>query len=245
MIGPILGGMARLKFDASVNIVCDGNSLTAGVGGYPWPNGLKTRTGFTTCTITGLGVSGQTTRQMNGLDGQPSSDVDGAFVAGKTNVLVAWEGTNSICNVNRTAAQAAQDMADYIAARQAYVAANRPGERPWIVLIGTCLPRQTALGQAQTTAQNADPLLGLDAYNALLRANYRSMGAKGLFDVRQAGSPFNIADYNYATFEALATSSGLWSTTDAANDHIHLRGAGYDVLIDQFIAPALKRLPAR
>lgn len=231
MMGPILGGRPpTLKFDANVNIVCDGNSLTAGVGGYPWPNGLKIRTGFTAPSYVNVGVSGQTTQQMNGV-GADVTDVNGAWVAGKTNVLVAWEGTNSICNVGRTAAQAAQDMADYIAARKAV--------HPWIVLIGTCLPRQTNNGQAATTSQNAV----LDAYNALLRANYRAYGAKGLFDVRQAGSPFNVADYQMATFET-AAAGGLWAAGETGN-HIHLSSAGYDALVDQIIIPAIKRLPTR
>jgi len=226
-MGPILGGSPRIRFGANVNIACDGNSLTAGVGGYPWPNSLKAKTAFTGCTVSNFASAGHTTQQM--ISG--AGEVDAAWVDGKTNVLVAWEGTNSICNVGRTAAQAAQDMADYIAGRLAL--------HPWIILLGTCLPRQTNAGQAATTAQNAV----IEAYNALLRANYRAYGAKGMFDVRAAGSPFNLADYQMATFES-AYSSALWADSETGN-HIHLSSAGYHVLDDSFIEPALKRLPAR
>lgn len=231
MMGPILSGaLPRMKFDADTNIICDGNSLTAGVGGFAWPNGLKTREGFTTCTIAQFAVSGQTTLQMS----SNAADIDGAWKDGKRNVLVVWEGTNSICNANpfRSAALAAGDMQAYIAARLAL--------HPWIVLVGTCLPRQTAMGQTQTTDQNTI----LDAYNALVRANYRAWGAKGLFDVRQAGSAFNVSDYQMASFETMADSTGYWASGET-NNHIHLSSPGYHHLIDNFIVPALKRLPAR
>jgi lysophospholipase L1-like esterase len=231
MLGPILGGISRIKIGANLNLVCDGNSLTAGAGdstAYPWPSGLQEQyPEFATSTIRNVAVSGHTTQQMM------SHGADAYWVDGKVNVLVAWEGTNSICNAGRAAAQAIQDMSDYVAARRA----AHPG---WIILGGTVLPRQTDLGQAQTTSQNAV----IDAYNDLLRAQCRSMGMKALFDVRRSGSNFNLPDYNNATFEAALSAYGLLASNEVGN-HIHLSGAGYAYLMSNFIVPALKRLPAR
>ena len=226
-MGPIMGGTARLKYSAATaNIVFDGNSLTAGVGGGPYPGYVTSMAPLNgVVTTTNCGINGQTTSAMMG-----ATDVDGAWVAGKTNVLVAWEGTNSIAGGGRTAAQAAQDMADYITARQAV--------HPWRVLLLTCLPRQDGAGQAQTTALNAS----LDAYNTILRNTYRAMGARMLVDIRAASSQFNLADYQMATFET-AAAGGLWAAGETGN-HIHLSNAGY-FQVAQKVADALKRLPAR
>lgn len=254
MIGPIFGGASGLRFNSGLNIVFDGNSLVAGQGGAQnMPRVLAKTFPVATATniavdatslgtgwwessrgvrVRNLGINGQTWRQMNGLDGSSAADVDAVWVADKVNVLIAWEGTNAICNLGRTAAQAAQDAADYIAARQA--------THPWVVLIGTCLPRQRAT-QVDTDAKNSI----LDAYNALLRANYPAMGAKGLFDVRQAGSRFNLADYQAATFEAAAAEAGtLWASGESG-EHVHLNSTGYIYVVDNCVIPALRRLPAR
>jgi lysophospholipase L1-like esterase len=226
-MGPILAsGAPRIKIGASLNLVCDGNSLTAGTGGYPWPSGLREQyPEFYPMTFRNIAQPGHTTLQL------AQHGADSFWVDGMTNVLVVWEGTNSIA-VNRTAVQAAQDMADYIAARLA--------AHPWRIVVGTCLPRQTAAGQTETTALNA----ALDTYNGLLRANYRAWGAKALFDVRSAGSAFNPVDYSMSSFEALAANTGYW-TAGETNNHIHLSSAGYTHLIPNFIIPAIKRLPAR
>lgn len=121
-------------------------------------------------------------------------------------------------------------MTDYIKARQAV--------HPWKVVLLTCLPRQTSAGQQQTTDLNA----ALDAYNVILRNTYRAMGARMLVDIRAANSPFNLADYQMATFEA-AYAGGLWNAGETGN-HVHLNGTGY-FQVAQMVAAALKRLPAR
>lgn len=229
MIGPIMGGVTRLKYSASsVNVVFDGNSLTAGVGGGPYTSYVASMAPLNgVVTVTNCGINGQTTAAM-----MSASDVDGAWAAGKTNILVAWEGTNSIAGGGSTAQQAATDMASYIAARQ--------GAHPWTVLLLTCLPRQSGAGQQQTTDLNA----ALDAYNAILRSTYRTMGARMLVDIRASGSPFNLADYQMATFEAAASAANtLWAAGETGQ-HIHLSNAGY-FQVAQMVADALKRLPAR
>jgi hypothetical protein len=277
--GPILGGAARLKFDSSLNIVFDGNSLFNGQGGQDVPRiavktypisaathpvtesydspvtasgtNWQTRTSDRGVPVRKTAISGQTWRQMNGIgsSGETAADVDGAFVSGKTNVLIAWEGTNSMWPSlgNRTAAQAVQDATDYIAARQAAVAASYPGQK-WIVLIGTCLPRESPTSEAATDSFNRN---SVEPYNTTLRNTYRSMGARGLFDVQQAGSAFKLPDYSYASFEASAANTGYWAATtaeggqDSVNGRTHLSTNGYAYLVTNIIMPALMRLPRR
>jgi hypothetical protein len=166
---------------------------------------------------------------MNGLDSGLTSDVDGAFVAGLINVLMAWEGTNSIY-YGRTYLQAAQDAADYIAARKA--------AHPWSkTIIGTCLPRMDSTSD-QTVVDNMNA--AIDQYNAYLRTNYKAMGFDALFDVRQSGSPFNLSDYLIATFQAsAAAANSIWSNETT---HVHPSNYGNDYIVRQCMMPTLLAL---
>lgn len=261
-------GNPHVLFNSALNIVVDGNSLVYGQGGAQNIPRVMAKTApisaathpitqvYDATALAGSptnkwksdkgivvynsGVSGETWRQMNGLDGgNGAADVDAAFVAGAANVLILWEGTNSITLGGRTPAQAIQDATDYITARQA-AASSKGGH--WVVMIGTCLPRQISSSEANTIALNGN----LDSYNASLRSQYSSMGAKGVFDVRQSGSPFNLPDYTYASFSAaLNGAAGYWTTTDPTNSLTHLASNGYQYVVDNVIMPALLRLPRR
>lgn len=226
MMPPALIGTPRLRFSpATVNVVCDGNSLTQGVGNpsAPYPSMLASMAPLNgLIQVTNLGVSGNTIGQMIS-----AARPDPYWVAGKTNVLPVWAGTNEIYG-GSTAAQAVQDMKTYIAARKAL--------HPWIVVLLTCLPRQQGTEAASITL-NAT----LNTYNATLRASYRDMGASVLVDVQQPGSPFAFSDYTDATFAA-AFATGLWAPSESP--HVHLSGYGY-FKIAQMVAAALKRLPTR
>jgi hypothetical protein len=248
--------VGSLVFDSTLNVVCDGNSHIAGVGGaqniprllaktapisvatHLTPDATSLGTGIWQSDkgvkVTNLGVSGQTWRKMNGLDTGSAADVDGAWVDGKVNVLLAWEGTNSITLGLRTPAQTIQDASDYIAARRAL----HPG---WKIVIGTVAPRQLSSSQTDTDALNAN----IDAYNVLLRAQYRSMGADALFDVRQAGSEFNFSDYLNATFEAAAAdaSTTLWASGETGA-HTHFSSNGNAYIVNTFAMPAIQSLSA-
>lgn len=225
-MGPLMGGFPRMVFDSNISIVTDGNSLTAGIGGTSWATQIKPLAPLNNLgTVTNVSVNGQTTDNMINT----ASDVDGAWAAGKKNILIVWEGTNQICNLSQTGLSAAQKLQTYIAARRAAHTWDR-------VVIVTCLPRQTSNGAQATLDQN----VWLDDYNAYLRANWRAMGADALVDVRAPGSPFNIANYAMQTFEDLAASSGLWAASETGN-HIHLNDAGY-LVIATMIAAALHRL---
>jgi hypothetical protein len=262
---PALMSVARVPFNTNTNIVLDGNSMMAFVGGaynLTWLLAVTSPVATTTPAIgfsgnggatpvagsgsparkwtsdkgillTNLGISGQTWRKMDGLDGYSSADVDGAFVAGSYNILWPWEGTNSIAAGGRTGMQAVSDATTYNA--------NRRAAHPWNKIVGgTVPPRMDSISdQTLVTSINQQ----IDIYNAYLLANYKSMGFDAVFDVRQAGSPFNLPDYQIATFNANAalSTSPYWAS-DANGLHIHLSNIGNDYVIRQCVAPTLRRL---
>jgi hypothetical protein len=84
---------------SSLNIVCDGNSITIaeGYGGLPWPTVLKQLPDFSdpSCVLTNLAVGGQTTGDMLA---DASTQVDTLFNPAKYNVLIAMEMLNDIRN---------------------------------------------------------------------------------------------------------------------------------------------------
>lgn len=218
MMGPILGGIARFKFDpATVAITFDGNSLVD-----PIYSDLATQLQALAplsgnFTIVNKGLSGQTVANMTSSAG----DVDAAWVAGKTNVLLLWEITNSIFVEGKTGLQACADMSSYIAARKAV--------HPWIVVLMTCIPRGDFLGN---TWNVTDGEVQLQAANTYLRNNYKTMGARALVEMRQG--PFNFTDSgNGANFPA-----ALWT------DRTHPNSTG-KAYCAQYIAQTLRRLPAR
>ena len=213
-----------LKPSATVKVVFDGNSLVQGVGATstPLPAAFASLVPGV-ASVSNLGGSGRTWRQMNGLDGGSSAAVDAAFDPAKKNVLFAWETTNSVFNAGRSAAQTIQDATDYIAARRA----AHPG---WRIVLLTSIPRQPGLAGNQAMA----------SVDAAFLANYRAMGADAVVNVRRQGSYFNFADYTDATFAN--DPNGYWS--EAAGGRVHLRDPAYQ-LIAGWCSEAFKRLRAR
>jgi hypothetical protein len=261
-------GVPHVKFDSTLNIVMDGNSIVAGVNAGPdptrllaqtWPIATQTLTIAQATSATALandpylsrtckwrsnkgvilyecGISGQTWRKMNGLDSGLTTDVDGGYVAGAFNILKAWEGTNAMY-YGRTWQQAVQDAADYIAARKSI--------HPWNkTVIGTCLPRMDLVNgqidQNWIDSMNA----AIDAYNAYVLAHYRDMGFDAVFDVRQAGSPFNLPNYLAQTFQdSAAATNSIWSND--ASGHVHPSNYGNDYIVRQCMMPVIRRLTRR
>ena len=213
-----------LKASATVKVVFDGNSLVQGVGATstPLPTAFSSLVPGV-ASVTNLGGSGRTWRQMNGLDSGSAAAVDAAFDTSKTNVLFAWETTNTVFNTGRSAAQTIQDATDYIAARRL----AHPG---WRIVLLTSIPRQPGLIPNQTMATVDAAFLG----------NYRAIGADAVVNVRRPGSYFNFADYSDATFAN--DPSGYWS--EAAGGRVHLRDSAYQ-LIAGWCREAFKRLRAR
>lgn len=206
---------------SNTNIVFDGNSLVFGQGALV--SNMPTRVMATApfvgsgAAMANVGISGQSWRMMNGLDTGSVSDVDGAWVSGKFNILVAWEATNSIAYYGRTVSECVQDCVDYIAARKAV--------HPWRVVLLTTIPRNNALDSS------------LRAWDALAKANYRAWGADVLIDVRR--ELLNFSGENDASF---SSTQPLWS--EGAAPWVHLTDAGYQ-MVANWVAEGLRRVPGR
>lgn len=222
-MGPIMGGVPRMKFDASkVAITFDGNSHVSIIGSGSFF--LNTPADMGSVPIANTGIGGRNWAMMNGLEGGSSGPVDASYVPGKVNILIAWEGTNTLRFLERTPAQAWGECLAYCNARQAYVAANRPGQRPWVIVLGTCLPLGQSAGDAKQQV--------IYDYNTLMVNGYRAAGISGLFDVRAPESVF-------------AGSAGIAAMTSGAyayGDDLHSNTAGYTHVVQDSIIPALKRL---
>lgn len=212
-----IGQAQSYWIDNTVNFVFDGNSLVfrdSGAGTLMMQMARRSPVLGSRAILSNVSVDGQTTRQMNGLDGGSSADVDAAWVAGKKNVLVAWEGTNSIWTGARTGAQAAQDMWDYIVARQAVHTWDK-------IVVGTTIPRQGGLPDGATlTANNNEQI----TYDALIISNAAS---KGYLAVNNRGNPdtsFLISPPVTDAGFAGAPSSTMWF--DPSPNRIHLNDSG-------------------
>lgn len=220
--------------DATTAVHMDGNSL---VYGYRAPGpGVTIAQNLaaqsysplygTGMTVSNVAISGQTWANM--LTTRPS------FVAGKRNILIAWEGTNSI-TTGRTVSQALSDAADYCAAIHA-------DNAEWEIMTGTCIPRQG--GYSTSFASVAALNLALDDYNAQLLAGYAGLGFIACADVRAAGSPFAMGgDYTSAGFAAVNTRAGaaLWLETTSPEAAIHMTDAG-DAILSRIFAATLSRI---
>lgn len=226
-----------LRFGPNVNIVCDGNSLMYGQGAS-YVGGVRQNAivqasqlpplAGTGTLIPSVAISGQTWAQM----ASAASDVDGAWVDGKTNVLLLWETTNAICSQysNQTPAQCLNAIRNYVTARRA--------ARPWIIACLTTIPREYGFAvndQATRDAKNADML----TVDAALKANPGSYGLDRVIDARRAGSPFAFSSFTGADFDA---AGNIWQ--EAAGQRVHLNDAGY-AIVAAMIATDLRRLPRR
>ena len=213
-IGTLVSGPYPKWTSGSINMVFDGNSITRGRGtssiGYNISASVSKRppyigtgqTSLTNGTTNNFGLDGQTWRMMDGLDAGSSADVDAAWAAGKTNVLVASEGTNTLflgitssANISAIVTQAIGDATNYIANRQ--IAHN------WNVrIICTQIPRNQPPNGGGTVA---DMNSGIDQYNSYIRSNYLAMGYTHLCDFRVSGSPYNFNSYSSSDFNAVAS----------------------------------------
>lgn len=246
MIGPILSGAAYVKFSANMVIAFHGNSLIYGQSGATVPTGampyqvqrLAPVNNFVTCQ--NFGVNGQAWPSM--FTAGTGASIDSLYDPSKTNILVSWEGHNDMIGLGKTSAQAIADATTYTSQRLAV----NPG---WKIIHMTLLPTYyQSWSDATAAAKNAL----FEEYNALLRAQWRSMGAKALIDVRATGSIFNLPDYNRTTFAALQSSGqSVWSPNDqeggggtGQNQFVHLSDTGYSV-VAQMVANVLRRVPRR
>lgn len=199
-----------IKPGSGVKVTFDGNSLVSGVGAssFPLPTAFSALAGAT--AISNLGISGQAWNDLV----NNATDVDAAWDASKTNVLFAWETTNSVFNNGSTVQQVITLATNYAAARRA----AHPDIR--IVMI-TSLPRETGVtvtDQANRTERNQ----ANDAVDAYFRQNFRAAGYDAIVDIRRPGSPFILPDYTSASF---AVENGMWA--EGAGTRVHLNDTGY------------------
>ncbi len=227
-------GRPVVKYDSTVKVVVDGNSLVVQMSSDSGGGALaKIPPCSNVVPVTFIGINGQTYRSMNGLDGGSTADVDGAFDAAKTNILFVLEGSNSITPTAGTGLTAWQACKDYCQARLT-------AHPAWKIILMTTTPH---LDGAYSTSQRNAVNANIDQHNALIRNNFRDAGAVSFTDIRYAGGPCDYPDYEVATFEmSNATSLGvLWSTTDNPGQHLHLSTFGGRLNM-QLMALALKRL---
>lgn len=237
MIGPILGGVSRLKItNATARIACEGNSLTIG-DGVPFGSGQDYVTvlqGLSAVnnqfTIRNDGSSGQTTAQM--ITTAQGTFYDNIYTAGKANIVILWEGTNSIGRAapygGLTGVQAAAEM-------QTLVSTILSHHSDYIIIILTALP------QMNSTYGTGVVMQYLDDYNALVKANYKSWGAKAVCDVRQVGYPWaalNATNYSTPAFEDVAGAGPYWKAGETT--HLHLNNLGYAKIAEMVNATLLK-----
>lgn len=225
MMGPVLGGFAKQKYPAgNTNFMFDGNSLVYGFGstaGKTLPQQLQALPPANGTLVRNFGANGINITTMRS---KAATSVDKIYSADKTNILFAWEATNTAWgSASLTGAQIGEQMAAYCAERLAVFPALK-------IILLTTIPRFSTDGSYGTNlaAGNAT----LIAYNDYIKANYRAMGAKMVVDVRASG----VFEYTGPAMSAAMAPYVM--------DLIHCNDAGYG-LVAQMCAAALLRLPAR
>lgn len=162
----------RLKLGQDVHIHIDANSLFA-----RWiAPGLETVGNFgklvssSGATTSNSAIPGQTWDDMR----LAASDVDSAYVSGKTNVLVTGETTNQVYNAGSSVEQTIQKAQQYITARKL-------AHPDWIILLVGTIPRADLATPELNRAAN-QKLIEVDAYH---KANMLDVGIHGFVDIRR------------------------------------------------------------
>lgn len=159
-----------------LNIVCDGNSITAGYSSgttnsnSSYPSQMKlflTKLGIT-ATVTNIGVGGQTTLNMI-LD---SASIDTLIVPGAQNILIASEGANDFFFNNSTVQATYDRFISYCLNRMS---------AGWYVIVFSNLNRINA----PTWGTSADLEVKVSAFNSMLEANYKNFCSRYV-DIRRA-----------------------------------------------------------
>ncbi len=229
-MGPIMNGAPVLKYTASsAVIVFHGNSLVYGLS-YATdtvPALVQVAAPINnTSTCVNRGVNGIQTPAMIT---NASTQVDALYSGAKDNIVVFWEGRNSIYNGGKTPSQAWADVVTYCADRLA----AHPG---WKIVLMTLIPQRVA---GDSDASCAVVQAKFDEFNALMRAGWRAAGAKACCDVVQEGSPFRgvttLAHFN---------AGGLYNTTADPGYFVHLTNTGNAVIASQ-VSQTLRRLTRR
>lgn len=126
------------------NIVCDGNSITA--GGYPPSLLNNTFIQEKNCTVKNFAVSGQHTEQMQD---DAVDEIDSQISVTRLNILIAWEITNDIF-FGRTAQEAYDRFKQYCLDRKA---------AGWRILTLSCLDREQGSAGGLTPTEYSEELI--------------------------------------------------------------------------------------
>lgn len=207
------------------NIVFDGNSLIAGTGASTQyvANKVMADPIFNGMTVKSYGIVGQTWESMQ----SNITDVNASYVAGRRNILIVWEHTNTIVALNKTADQSLADMQAYIDAVKAV--------NDWEVYALTTLPRRQKHSSKTIAESNA---ILIDVNNKM-KANWKSLGLDGVIDIRDKNSPFYLSSFENAQWLALDPYINASERMSGNGDYIHLNAAGYD-LIAKYVVQKLR-----
>ncbi len=218
---------------SAMNIMAHGNSLTQGVGAGASSNAKRwtdVAQGILGIGVSNQGVGGQS---IQGMKTTATSVIDPNLVAGKLNVLVAWEFTNEVSGNGRDAVAAHNQWASYCNARRA--AATAAGKKLYIITVGL-IPA----GAGATPTITNERMAAMIAADGLLRKNYRTYSDQfvDLAAFEPWKSLYAGGDWSTSAFDA---ASVYHRSDGTADDRVHLGDAGY-ALVGQIIAQAIKRV---
>jgi lysophospholipase L1-like esterase len=208
--------MAKPKaiLGAQSNLVYDGHSAMSGQGGGGQSISTFIAQKPTTAggTWTNVAIPGQGWKDM--IDNP--TDVDAAWQAGKTNVLILWEHVNTLYFNGYTVAQTLAAVKQYIAARRAL--------NPWLVVLIDSYPQQGASGTYYTLAGIRVALAEIDA---AIGANPAFYGIDAMVHIRQKGSFCDLPDFSDASFLAMGD---VW--VEQLGNFLHFNANGYSKTAD-------------
>ena len=205
---------------ATHNVVWDGNSLVG-----PIVAQLSNGSLLNGLVVDGVGVAGQ---NIPAMTNRVATYVTPKFVAGKKNVLLVWEFTNSLCNnPGYTAEQAWSQM-------ETYLATVKAGNPNWIIVMLTTLPRYGLFGETSNDDHSGPLTIAqanarLNAADVFIKERYRAAGVAAIVDVRSSG------DFVYTGADTPLHPEFYLDTT-------HLNTAGNAVVVG-LINPVLQFLP--
>jgi lysophospholipase L1-like esterase len=168
-------GMRGARFQLGIwQVICDGNSLTAGVGTTPYPAQLESAIAR---PCINKGEPGWTTPQ---LTARFDATIPLLFRPQyRRSVAVLWEGTNDIILNNVSGATAWANMVAWIDKYKYF-------QCPFILM--------NIIARGNFTAGNRT---AANDFNALMAANWQNIGAAGLCDVASVFTNYaDLTKYN-------------------------------------------------
>lgn len=227
---PAPAPIPRLKLGQDVHIHIDANSLFA-----RWiAPGLETVGNFgklvssSGATASNSAIPGQTWDDMR----LAASDVDSAYIPGKTNVLVTGETTNQVYNAGSSVEQTIQKAQQYITARKL-------AHPDWIILLVGTIPRADLATPELNRVAN-QKLIEVDAYH---KANMLDVGVHGFVDIRRFAPEWFALRPDGATAAFMDSLETCNSYDGKVPDMVHPINAARTAFADA-IALGITQLPS-